>query len=366
MKTPMLFHNEDDGGLAGFAKGALAVAMLAEKTDGGDTIVLKEEAKPDEKLAKTKVDATADDDLPENLPNEGRGQKWKEFRTQYHKVRDEAKAAKAEADTLRADHQKQLDEFEGTKKEKTALADQLKALEEEKAKWSEIDSLSKLERSPGFVEQYVNPRKESVDKLKELAGYAQGVSVDSIQAAMAKSGKERFEALEEILSSVPSHLRGKIERTIDAIDGFDVGMAKERLNAEESIKQREVRAQSDHRQRREQYEKDALSLFDTTAQEMKDLGLAPEQIAKARYFWLKNNDMKEANKIILRGFAQESNAKKYAEMEASLKEAQAELGRLKKASPGLDSGGGGADTLKAEGTGFFEGAKSIFRQTKAA
>jgi hypothetical protein len=363
MKTPMLFHQPDD--IRSFAADAFAKAFKAESdAPEGEKKTLVPPAEKVITSEEKKVEAPApvadDDDPPENLPNEGRSDTWKNFRGKYKETKGALKERDTELATLKA----QLVDFDGTKKERDILKGQIADYEAQKAKWSEVQTLSAFDLRPDVQAQYVTPRNDALGTLKELSGYAD-VSPDAITGAMAKTGKARFEALEEILSAVPTVLRGKIERVIDQIDGLDTGLAKERGNAAESIRQRDARLAQERTQRQEAYNKQALEIFDATAAELKDLNLPADEIARAREFFIKNNDLKEATRILLKGHAADFTAKEKAAMKKELDEAKAELTRLKKSSPTVE-GGGGHQQTGDKGLDFTEGAKAAFRNARAA
>lgn len=363
MKKPMIFHAPDD--IRSFASGAFAAAMAAEKAEPEVKPTL---VPPVEKIVtgtEKKVEpppAAGDaDDPPEALPNEGRGDVWKKFRGSYQEKKAALKTVSAELDATKA----QLADFDGTKKERDALKAQIADLKKEEAKWKDVQTMSAFDSRPDVQEQYVTPRTEALNALKELCGYAD-VSADAITGAMAKTGKSRFEALEEILAAVPTGLRGKIERVIDQIETLDSGLAKERGNAAESIRQRDARMAQERTQRQEAFDKKALEIFDAKVEEMKDLGLPADEIQKAREFFLKNNDLNKAAEILLKGHAADLNAKERTELRKQLDEAKAEMARLKTASPGVDAGGGRQTTEANKGTDFAEGAKQAFRTARAA
>jgi len=359
MKTRMLFHTPDNGLPSGFAKAAFAAMVAAGTPAPEETPKPSVEGTPPSK--KEEPPAANDDDPPENLPNEGRSDVWKNFRKQYNETRARAKASEGELETLKT----QLADFEGTKKERDALKAQISDVEKERAKWKEYQTTADFDTRPDVQAQYVTPRNEALAQLKELSGYAD-VSADAITGAMAKTGKARFEALEDILTAVPTVLRGKIERVIDQIDGFDSGLAKERGNAAESIRQRDARLAQERTQRQEQAKQQALAVFDETAAEMKDLGLPPEEIAKARKFFIENGDLKEAARVLMRGHAQDLTVKQQAAIKKELDDTKAELARLKKATPSVEGNRSQQTSQPEKGANFVDGAKAVFRESRAA
>lgn len=307
------------------------------------------EEKPGEEAEAEKETKPAEDDIPETLPNEGRNERWKGLRTQYKATKDELSKARQD-----------LAEFEGTRKERDELKQRITDLEQEKTKWSEIDTISKLERSPGFQEQFTQPRAKAAATLKELAGYAD-VDVNALTSALAKSGKERFQAVEDVLTSVPGTLRGKIERTIETLDDLDSRMAGEREHAEQSIQQREQTARQKAAQQREEYVKNSMAIFDETARGLgKEYGLDEATIQKARKAFAENQDMGEASRLIVKAHAYDHKAAETGELKKQLAEIQEELKRLKKASPGVGGGAGGERSGGAPKS-FLEGALASIR-----
>lgn len=350
-KTCRIFYAPDEDAPS-FAAGAAAVlaGIPAEetKTETSETIV------PEKKETVVTEKREPDDDIPEHLPNEGRSDKWKQFRGQYQTTKKERDELKTRLDTELAD-------FEGTKKERDELKGRITALETERAKWTEIDSVVKLENSPTFRAEYIHPRQKAVDSLKELSGYAD-IDPNTLTGALNKTGKARYEALEEALATAPASLRGRIERTIDQIDELDARANEERANAETALRDRETKAQQISRERREQFQKQATETFERTAAELKkELGIEDGVIEAARQFYTKNDDLSAAAKMIIRAHAADKSDTEKAEMKKTIDEMAAELARYKKASPGLGGGTHERSGALDSKTTFIGGALKALR-----
>lgn len=372
MKTSMKFLAEDDGSLASFAAGAFAqmkASGISTEDPPADNAAAKSAA--DAKAAEDAAKAKADEgkkgdplaDLPEGLSTDNtvRSEQWKKFRDQYHSVRDTVKTKDTELSTL----QQQLSDFEGTKKERDELKGRITDLEKKEQEWNEVRSVSELERRPDYQRDFIKPREEAAKQLSELAGYAE-IKPEELKAAVAKTGKARFDALEEVLAGVSGSLRGRIERIVDRLDELDTAAGVARQNAAEEIQRRETQTQQQQRQRVEEFNKQAVAVFDSTAAELKDLGLTPEEVAAAKVDFTQNKDIGKASKILLKAYALDHTAKELTEARVKLKEMGDELARLKKASPDADAGTLIERMKQGGDVDFTEGAKAIFRSTRAA
>lgn len=342
-KRSSIFYAPDDA--PSFAAGAAAVLAGLPPEDkspsGGAPVIDKKEE------IVTAPEVKPIDDLPENLPNEGRSDAWKNFRKAHTEQRKELTEAKA-----------QLSEFEGTKKERDDLKSRIEAMEGELKGYKEIDSIVKLENSPSFKREFVEPRNQAVATMKELAGYG-GVDAMALQSAISLTGKAKLDALETILSDVSSTLlRGKLERVIDQIECLDSKMAQERSNADASIKERDTRAQAKQRENSEQFKAGAKQAFDTVAARLsKELGIDTETIESARKFYESNEDLGAVAERIIKAHVADATVAEKQALKKELEETKTELERYRKGSPGLNGGTGERSGAVTAGMSFIEGAK---------
>lgn len=348
IRHPIFFY-PDTG--ASFVSGAAAALRAVQATEVIDPPEKKEETPPADK--KEMPPAANTDDLPENLPNEGRGEAWKKFRQAHTEQRRELTTLK-----------EQLTDFDGTRKERDELKVRITEMEGELKGYKEIDSIVKLENSPGWKRDFVEPLNKAHAQLKELAGYGE-IDPVALNAAIGLTGKAKFDALENLLSVVPAVLRGRIERVIDTIETKQSAMADERANAETAISDREKRAQQGQRDRHQQFQQTAKQAFDSTVKDIAaELGIkadAPE-IATARKFFESNEDIAAAAKIIVRGHLLDATATEKKTLVAKVTELETELARYRKASPGLNGGSGDhSKSDLAASTSFIDGAKAALR-----
>lgn len=309
-------------------------------------VISEPEKKNEEPVKKVeeKPVSTASEDLPEELPNAGRSDAWKKFRTAH-------KETLSQVDTLKA----QLSEFEGTRKERDELKAKISEFEERQKELEKIDSLSKLENLPDFRSKYVDARNSAMKKIDELAGYSD-IDPADIRAALAKTGKERYAALEDVLTIAPSITKSKIVGLIDQIESIDVQRQEELANAQESLKRRQEDQEKAQRQQEEEQTKRLEETFQKTSSQLgKELGIDPSAIDKARDFYMKNNDIAKAAEIILKATHFDATKEEREKLAKEVEELRADNARLRGASPGLGSGGG-ANIPASKTESFLEGA----------
>ncbi len=228
----------------------------------------------------------------------------------------------------------QLAEFEGTRKERDELKSKIEEYNTQLAELRKIDSISKLENDPDFQKKYVESYNSSVNKLKELSEYAD-IDAKDILTAMAKPPKERYAAIDDVLSMATPTLAAKIRAEVDRIEDIETGKRAELSDASTRLqKMREERELEQSRESSKRAEYAELSFKETSATLAKELGIDESVITKAREFAMKNSDMKEAHKIIIKAFAHDNTAKELAE-------AKAELAKYRQSSPGVSSGNNG-------------------------
>jgi len=287
-----------------------------------------------------------DDDFPESLPNEGRNEKWKAFRKAHEET-------KKELSTLK----NQLADFEGTRTERDTLKAKISEYEAQVAELRKVDSISKLENDPEFQREYVQKEKAATDKITELAGYAD-IDPKEIMAAMNKPPKERYAALDDALSGATPTLAGKIRTEIDRIESIQTARAEKLSDAQASIeKLKQQRAISQEQESKKQDQLTEISFKSTAAQLGKELGLDEETITKAREFALKNDDVTEAHRVILRAFALDKLTGSAKEKDAKIAELESELAKFKESNPNLSSGLHGGSAKVDDGLSFVDAIK---------
>lgn len=296
----------------------------------------------------------AKDEHPEDiakLPAAERKNAWKALRDQYH-------ASKKELDGLKT----QLTDFDGTKKERDELKARIETLSAEREELTKIDSISKLENHPDFRAKYVTGRQQAVDKLAELAGYAD-IDAKELISTLSLTGKDRFTRLSDAIAGAPDVLKGKIVALHDQIESIDADRAKELADAGTTIQRREsernAREQTIHGER----VRAGTELFDSTAGQIgKEWGIAPETIAKAKAFFLTNDNttqegLKEAVLASIKGYAADPVFEHNKKLAAELKELKAELVAFQESDPGVRSGSQEHGATGDEGLGFIGAIK---------
>ena len=275
------------------------------------------------------------DDFPESLPNEGRGDKWKQFRKAHEETKKELLALKAEHE-----------QFGATRAERDELKARTAEYEARIAKLSEVDSISRLENDPDFQSKYVARREQAVGKLKELAGYSD-IEPEALISVLSKTGKERFAALEIALEFAPSVLKTKIAALVDQVEGIDEERGAELSKAQESLTKRQQERQARESEQQAQFQKQASEAFTRTAASLsKELGIDEATITKAREFYEKNSDLEAASRVILKSFAADGALGKASESAKKIAELESELAKYRESSPGISSGGATAAVPK--------------------
>lgn len=268
------------------------------------------------------------DELPETLPNEGRGEKWKQFRAAHEATKKELVALKA-----------QQEEFGATRQERDDLKARTAEYEARIAKLSEVDSIARLENDEGFKAKYDTQREAAVGKLKELAGYAD-IPPDELLSVLSKAGKDKYSSLENILELAPSVLKTEIAALVKQVGDIDVARRSELATAQESLAKRQQERAAQESEQRAQYQKRAEDAFKRTSASLsKELGIDEATISEAREFFDKNSDLEAASKVILEAFAARKSRGKDAEKDKQLAEMSAELAKYRESNPSITSGG---------------------------
>lgn len=318
------------------------------------SIIPKEElAKVDAPVKQEPVKSDVKDDLPEELPNAGRSEAWKKFRGEHNTLKKEFSVLK-----------EQLIDFEGSKKEKQELKAKLTSYEEQIGKLKEVDSLARLENDPDFQAKYVTARKTASDKLNEYASLSD-IDQKDLSAALNKTGKEKIQALEDILSSAPSVLKNKIIGIIDQIENIDAERQIELSTAQESLSKRQQERQTSQAKARQEFEEKAGIIFKETSEELsKRLGIDASIIDKARELFTKNQDLKVATETIIKGLYADTAIKDRDALKKERDELKAELQKYQESNPGLGAGSRGGLPDFSKDVDFIEAIKAGAKEIK--
>lgn len=310
-----------------------AAAATVTQSDGVKPVETKEEVKPVEtktetKPVETKVETKTDEEPPEQLPNTGRQDIWKTFREQYKTT----KAALKEREEA-------LKEFEGTKKERDELKTQIEELRTENQELAKIDSMSKWERHPQGGLKFQRERDAGVQSLKKLAEVAD-IPADELVSVLNKPIKERYTALDDLISSAPSSLKTKIINAVDAIEQIDENRQKELANTQETISKLTKDQERARQQYEEQEAKDRAATFDRVLSKLsKPLNLDDSLVKESREFFMSNGDTEKAAEVVLEAMAGKRSRDAQAKLEAELNELRAEVEQYRSGSPSIRSGG---------------------------
>lgn len=297
----------------------------------------KEPAKPEpvQKEAPTEPSKEPEantDELPEDLgkvPKEQRKDAWKTLREAH-------KASLREMDALKD----QLKEFEGTRKERDEIRARIDSLQTERDQLAQIDSIAKLEHQPQFRAKYIDGRKKAVDKLTELAGYAD-IDPKELLATLGRTGKDRYSSLTDAVSIAPAVLQNKIVALVDSIYDLDAGREQELSDAQANLGLREQERVSTERERQMAYAENAKKLFTHTAEKLsKELALRPELIERARVLFETNEDPASAAELFIKAVAADDALTERKGMSDKIKSLEAELQKFHASDPGLRSSSG--------------------------
>lgn len=287
------------------------------------------------KVAETKTATVADDnDPPESLPNQGRQDVWKNFRGKYKDTKTELKTLKEQLATK----EKTLADFEETRKEYDEMKSRFSDLEKRNEELGRIDSLAKLENHPDFRAKYVTAREQQAAKVAQLAELSD-IKSEEIFSTLSKPPKEKYQALDDLLSGAPSSLRTKIMAAIDSIESLDEARTSELNTARESLSKLEEKRSIQMKEHATREDQTRAAIFDDLASKMaKDLGLTAEATADARKFFLGNDDLKEAALAVLERQSAKSAKESKAALEKEIADLRKEVAVYKGATPGLTAG----------------------------
>jgi hypothetical protein len=240
----------------------------------------------------------------------------------------------------RKDIEEKLKGYEGLKPQLEAVQaerDKFKTDYESTAKQAEelgkLQSVAALEQSRPFQEKYVQGKNMLVTRLTQQAEMAGIAPADLIEAA-SKSGKERYTAIEEVISQAPRLLQDDLIRTIRDIDHLDADKSAELSQASEKMQERIREQETGDRRTREERQRAKQEAWDTTSTRLKtELGADDDTIKKAAEFYQSNRDLSKTSEIVIKGHA-------YDAMKAERDALKAEVLGYQGQTPGLRSGGG--------------------------
>jgi len=197
-----------------------------------------------------------------------------------------------------------------------------------------------IEITNDFKRKYDEARSAHVDKLKNLSELAD-IKPDELLSALSKAPKEKYRELDDILSGAPSALKTKILSAIDAIETIDEGRKAELATAQQSLSRLEQDRLAKQKEYSQQEEKHRELAFEAIATKMaKDLGLSPEKTAEAKKFFMSNEDLQEAARVVLEAQTAKEARDSKAALQKELDEAKKALSEYRGSSPSLSSGTG--------------------------
>jgi hypothetical protein len=307
-------------------------------------VVLTDDAKKDEVAKPTDTPPVKKEEValksyseyepPDILPNEGRKEKWAEMRKEYAARKNELKERRAELDSLK----QEIAGFDGTRKELNELKSRLEELTNQNAELSKIDSISKLENSPEFRRKYDQAEASSLERLKKLAETSD-VPADELLAALKKPMREKYQALDDLLSGVPSALRMRMIGEVEKVEGLQEDRAKELSDAATSLRSLQEQRTVAERQAMDNERKTREAIFDQVYSRVsKDGALDESQLKEARQFFLENDNLERAVEIVIDANRHKLSGTKQKELETRVKELEAQVKQYQGATPGLDAG----------------------------
>lgn len=217
--------------------------------------------------APTKDDATDDlttppedllKDLPETLPEKGKGDHWKKARGSLEKQAERINAQAAEIIRQR----KEI----ATAKE--APPDVVKELAETKAELDRYrDAMVEVnvELDPKYRDKYVKGRATMVDKTAAKFK-AFGGNEETLKDALSmREGKQRNGAIKEILAEVEDFERGKILSLINDIDKLDDESDEQRANSQVAWEKLKKERAADAEKKKAETDSFKRTVFDKVA-----------------------------------------------------------------------------------------------------
>lgn len=256
------------------------------------------------------------------------------------------KAHKTQLD--RADAlEKQLSEFEGTKKERDELKEKYESAQSDIAKARKIESVAALEQDEDFQSKYVAGKDKLIASLKDIASTGNIEEGEIFKAMQIADKKSRIEAINNIYTQLPEYLRDDLRTALKGIEKLDADRANELSHAEDVLAKRLEDNRSKKRQKTESESAESKAAWDEVASQAKDMGLTDDQVMEAKEFYFKNKDRKKAALTVM-------EARRVKVLEAKLAEAQEEIGRYKGASPGIRAGGAKEKSGEAKPVSMFQ------------
>lgn len=300
-------------------KASMDAARKFEKSDGAFI-----EQKPETKVVTTesRTESGTDTEQPE-----ARVEPKTKSESGIKAMRSELEARGEKLKTL----EQQLADFEGTRKERDELKSRIESLEAERDRLKKVESVAALEQSEEFQNKYNKGIENSYKRLAELSEYA-GIHPDALQLALSKTGRDRVEAMEEILADAGRYLSEDIVTEIKTIDRLSEEKNRELSNAENALKERMAEREHQSRRMTEEQTKARMNAWKQVNERLSgELGLGEDIVSAANEFYTKNTDAGKAAEITIKGHAYDALSAKVAELTA-------ELSKYQRQTPGVRAG----------------------------
>jgi len=217
---------------------------------------------------------------------------------------------------------------------------------------TERDALrSQLESVAGeriFDSEAAPRRSAAIAQAKAAVGIADAPKLDSILALPESVARDN--ALEELLATLSPLRATKLASAVASLDQLTAERSAAASRGGELWNQRLAQQQAQQERANQERISRASSTFEAELKEWAPVGLSAEDIANARSVYSgQGATLQDASRAALWAVAGPKAAQMASELQARVAELEGELGKLRKAQPGVGAAGGGA--LPANGDG---------------
>ena len=309
----------------------------ADKGSFTDT-TLKEMEAVSERRYGNKTDAvTPPADLKKSAESGGIQELRKSREEAIEKLKGHEKTL-AERDTELTGLRKQVEEFDGTRKEHEALKARVAAVEKERDQYKKLDSIAAWENDPETHKRFSEPLKNGIERLKELAGLAE-IDPEELVTAVGKTGREKVRALDELLEGRSRFAVDDIVQTIREMEQLTAERDTELADVEGRMNERRATREAAERRTREERAALREKAWEGAAMPLaKELGLTDHELAEEAEFFRSNRDAAKAAERTVRG------GRAFDALKAERDLLKDELAKYDKAAPRIEAGVGAGKT----------------------
>ncbi len=247
-----------------------------------------------------------------------------------------------------------------------ARLERLDALERNNQELSSTIERVGIEHHPVFQQQITQPRNHAISEAKQVLTDV-GARPELLDRALSLTGKERYQALEEIYDAVPEAAKAELGAALHTVRQLDARRQDIIANAREATEQFQRQERQTYQQKLQQEEAHARGAFDAAVRELSEvhkLEVLKESddpkaawwndqkkqiLERAEGLMLRNTDMKVMGKAAVLAASAEVFRGLFLKERQARMTAQKDLASIRESEPRLDGGGHRIPSTNANG-----------------